>query len=95
MRQRIVVNDAFNDQLTQFVEDRNALVHRFLKIEGVNLTTDEGLKKGIEFTEKLSAQAVTVRKTIQGLMHAIEGEDDGEDSEEEEQYKELAKVIFG
>ena len=28
-------------------------------------------------------------------MRAIEGEGDGKGNEEEEQYKELAKVIFG
>jgi len=93
MRKRIVVNEVFDKQLRQFVADRNALAHRFLKVEGVNLKTDDGLKKGIEFLKGLSVQADHVRKTIQGLMRAIEDAQKGD--EEDEQYRELAKVIFG
>lgn len=93
MRKRIAISPIFDRQLKQFLEDRNALAHRLLKVEGVNLTTDEGLKKGIEFLKGLSLQANHVQKTIQGLMRAIEDAPKGD--EEEEQYKELAKMIFG
>jgi hypothetical protein len=93
MRKRIAVSTLFDRQLKDFVKDRNSLAHRLLKVEGVNLTTDEGLKKGIEFLNTLSLQADHVRKTIQGLMRAIEGAPKGD--EEAEQYVELAKLIFG
>jgi hypothetical protein len=93
IRERIVVQEDFNEKLTKFVEDRNALAHRFLKVDGVNLTTDEGLKKGIEFLKSLDAQADEVRKIIQGLMGLIEDAPTGD--EEQERYKALAKVIFG
>jgi glyceraldehyde-3-phosphate dehydrogenase/erythrose-4-phosphate dehydrogenase len=33
MRKRIVVSEDFNKKLTQFVQDRNALAHRFLRVE--------------------------------------------------------------
>lgn len=95
MRKRIVVSEIFDGQLDQFLEDRNALAHRFLRVEGVSLKTDEGLKKGIEFLKGLSAQAVHIRKTIQGLMRAIMGEDTEPGEEADEQYAELAKLIFG
>jgi hypothetical protein len=93
MRKRITVSAIFDRQLKQFVEDRNALAHRLLKVEGVSLHTEDGLKKGIEFLKGLGAQADHVRKTIQGLMRAIDDAPKGD--EEEEQYKELAKIIFG
>jgi uncharacterized protein YutE (UPF0331/DUF86 family) len=92
MRKRIVVADDFDRKLTNFVNDRNALAHRFLKVDGVNLHSDEGLKKGIEFLKALSVRAVDVRKTIQGLMSAIEDAPKGDD--ESAHYTELAKVIF-
>jgi hypothetical protein len=93
MRKRIVVAPEFNAKLTKFVEDRNDLAHRFLSVEGVTLSTDDGLKKGIEFLKDLSAQALDVRSTIQGLMRAIDGAPNGDD--EEQRYTDLAKVIFG
>jgi hypothetical protein len=93
MRKRIAVNPIFDRQLKQFVEDRNALAHRLLKVEGINLHTDEGLRRGIEFLKGLSAQAAHVRKTIQGLMNAID--DAPKSNNEVEQYNELAKIIFG
>jgi hypothetical protein len=94
MRQRIVVAKEFDDELTKFVEDRNALAHRFLSVEGVTLSTHDGLKKGIEFLKNLSAQALDVRSTIQGLMRAIDDAPKSDDHEQE-RYTELAKVVFG
>jgi hypothetical protein len=93
MRTRIVIDKDFNAKLAKFVEDRNALAHRFLKVDGVSLHSDEGLKKGIEFTKSLTAQANEVRKTIVGLIAAIDDAPKGDD--DEKKYKELAKVIFG
>jgi hypothetical protein len=93
MRQRIVVAKEFDDKLTTFVDDRNALAHRFLSVERVTLSTDDGLKKGIEFLKSLSAQALDVRSTIQGLMRAID-DAPASDDEEEKRYTELAKVVF-
>jgi hypothetical protein len=93
IRERISVQKGFDDKLTKFVEDRNAFTHRFLGINGVSLHTDKGLQKGIEFAKSLSAQAIDIRKTIIGLMQAIDDAPKGDD--EKEQYKELAKVIFG
>jgi hypothetical protein len=63
-------------------------------VEGVTLSTDNGLKKGIEFLKNLSAQALDVRSTIQGLMRAIDDAPKSDDVEQE-RYTELAKVIFG
>ena len=93
MRGRIVVAPEFDAKLTTFVDDRNALAHRFLSVEGVTLSTDEGLKKGIEFLKKLNAEAIDIRSTIEGLMRAIDGAPTGD--EEQKRYTELAKVIFG
>jgi hypothetical protein len=94
MRDRIVIATDFDDKLTKFVEDRNALAHRFLAIDGVALSTDDGLKKGIEFLKKLSAQALDIRSTIQGLMRAIDDAPASDDAEEK-RYTDLAKVVFG
>lgn len=92
MRKRIVVNPLFDRQLEDFVEDRNTLAHRFLKIEGVNLTSVEGMRKAAKFLEGLRAQAIHVRKTMQGLMKAILGQEPG--GEEDKEYIKLAKLIF-
>jgi hypothetical protein len=93
IRERIVIEKGFDDKLTKFIDGRNEFAHSFLRADGVNLHTDEGLKKGIELTKSLSAQANEIRKTIQGLLSAIEDAPSGDDQEDE--YKELAKVIFG
>ena len=93
MRERIVIDKAFDDKLTKFIEDRNEFAHSFLSADGVSLHTDEGLKRGIELTKNLSAHANEIRKTIKGLMDAIDDAPKGDDQEQE--YKELAKVIFG
>jgi hypothetical protein len=92
MRKRIKVNELFDRKLEQFVEDRNALAHRFHSIEGVNITTLEGMRNAAKFLEGLRAQAIYVRKTLQGLMNAILGEEPG--SEEDQDYFKLAKLIF-
>jgi uncharacterized protein YutE (UPF0331/DUF86 family) len=73
MRKRIVINKDFDAKLNKFVADRNAFAHRFLKVDGVSLHSDDGLKEGIEFTKSLTAQANEVRKTILGLIAAIDG----------------------
>jgi len=93
MRKRIVVAKDFDEKLTKFIDDRNSLAHRFLGVEGVTLSTDDGLRKGIEFLKDLNAQALDVRGTIQGLMLAIDDAPKGD--AEAERYRELAKVIFG
>lgn len=93
MRERIVIEKGFDDKLTKFIEDRNEFAHSFLSADGVSLSTDEGLKKGIELTKSLSAQANEIRKIIKGLMDAIDDAPKGDDQDEE--YEELAKVIFG
>lgn len=95
IRERIHVDKSFDAKLTKFVEDRNAFAHRFLRVKGVSLHTDEGMKKGIEFMDDLSKQANEVRNVILGLMHAINDEDGSEVLEEDKAYTELAKVIFG
>jgi hypothetical protein len=93
MRKRIVVSQDFDATLTKFVDDRNAMAHRFLRVSGVNLATDEGLKSGIQFLKKLSSEAGEIYKTILGLVRVIDDAPKGD--ENEEHYRELAKVIFG
>lgn len=93
MRERIVIDKGFDDKLTKFIEDRNTFAHDFLSADGVSLHNDEGLKKGIELTKSLTAQANEIRKVIKGLMDAIDDAPEGDDQDEE--YKELAKAIFG
>jgi hypothetical protein len=93
MRARIAISATFDRQLEQLVDDRNTLAHRIFKSEGVDFTTDDGLKKGIEFLKSLEQQSTAVRNVIQGLMDTINDIPGGDD--QKEQYKELAKVIFG
>jgi hypothetical protein len=92
MRKRMPVNRLFDRELEQFVEDRNALAHRFLKIEGVDIKNVEGIRNAAKFLEGLRAQAIHVRKTMQALMKAILGEEPVGD--EDEDYMKLAKLIF-
>jgi hypothetical protein len=93
IRKRIAIEAEFDKKLKGFVEDRNTLAHRLLQKEGINITSDEGLQKGIEFLRALNDTAVAIRKTIEGLMRAIDDAPKG--NEEDEQYTGLAKVIFG
>jgi uncharacterized protein YutE (UPF0331/DUF86 family) len=93
MRQRIVIDQTFGEQLKQFVSERNEFAHRFLKVDGVSFATDEGLRKGIDFLKNLEAQSIAVRNVVQGLMDAID--DIPQSDEQAGQYQELAKVIFG
>lgn len=92
MRKRINVNKLFDRELEQFVDDRNALAHRFHSIEGVNIATLDGMRNAANFLEGLRAQAIHVRKTLQGLMNALLGEQTG--GEEDKDYIKLAKLIF-
>ncbi|TQF41154.1 hypothetical protein UNPF46_08520 [Bradyrhizobium sp. UNPF46] len=92
MRKRIEVNKMFDKELEQFVDDRNALAHGFLRIEGVNITSVEGIRNGAKFLEGLRAQAIYVQKTMRGLMNTIL--DEKPVSEEDADYMKLAKLIF-
>jgi uncharacterized protein YutE (UPF0331/DUF86 family) len=92
MRKRMPVNQLFDRELKEFVDDRNALAHRFLKIEGVNISSVEGIRNAAKFLEGLRAQAIHVRKTMQGLMNAILGKEPR--TEEDDDYIKLAKLIF-
>jgi hypothetical protein len=93
MRSRIAIAATFDEQLKQFVSDRNALAHHLLKVKDVSFSTEDGLKKGIEFLKGLEALSLVIRKVIQGLMDAIDDLSKGD--EERDKYKEVAKVIFG
>jgi len=93
IRERIVVQNDFADKLDKFVTDRNDVAHRFLKVEGVTLNTEEGLREGLEFLEIVWDESNEVRKTIKGLMDAIDDAPKG--TEEDEKYRDLAKVVFG
>jgi hypothetical protein len=92
MRKRIEVNKLFDRELEQFVEDRNALAHRFLGIQGISIRNVEGIRNAAKFLDGLRAQAIYVHKTMQGLMNAILGEKPV--GEEDEDYMKLAKLIF-
>ncbi len=92
MRKRMTVHKMFDRELEDFVENRNALAHRFLKIEGVDIKSIEGIRNAAKFLELLRAQANYVHKTMQGLMTAILGKEPR--SEEDEDYVKLAKLIF-
>jgi hypothetical protein len=47
MRKRIVVAPDFDAKLTKFVEDRNALAHRFLGVDCVSACNFDPLRGGI------------------------------------------------
>lgn len=92
MRERMPVNQLFDKELEEFVDDRNALVHRFLNVQGVNVQNVKGIRNAVKFLQGLKAQAIHIRKTMQGLMTAILGEEPA--TEEDEEYIKLAKLIF-
>ena len=86
------VNQLFDRELEQFVEDRNALAHRFLKIDGVDIKSVEGIRNAAKFWKVSGRRPFMLRKTMQGLMKAILGEEPF--GEEDEDYMKLAKLIF-
>jgi len=73
-RKSIPIREDFDKELTDFVKDRNILVHDIHRVPGFNLGTQQGLAVGMEFIICLTEKAMHVADLLLALMKVIKGE---------------------
>lgn len=102
LKKRAGVDEGFDKLLTDFVTNRNRLVHDTDKIEGWDLSSEDGRKVAVLFLSRLSRQSFEIIKVLTGLtlrwQHRadlnVPVPDDDIFREIEEKYAPLVDEIF-